>query len=87
MTKPNDNECPICGPTDNPGACGCEVTMDDYSPDCGAKYLIERCPLHEAAPDLLEALKGLARAIPIDSPYFEKIKTAEKAIARATEVR
>jgi len=44
---------------------------------------MENCPLHEAAPDLLEALKDVLRNTPIEKTDSWYYKNAQAAISKA----
>ena len=77
--------------------CGCKATASSFNPVTWTGILeqIEYCPMHEAAPQLLEALKPLAYAKRTawafaDSsnvPYVvtdDDVENAKTAIAAAT---
>lgn len=58
--------------------------------DCGCKLQrlehglhMENCPLHAAAPDLLEALKDVFRNIPLEDSQRWFAHKAQKAIDKA----
>jgi len=55
--------------------CGCNLEPDREGPG----YLIHHCPMHKAAPDLLEACKGLLKHY-LGGPGVEE---AKKAVAKA----
>lgn len=79
----------------------------DYEAECGCEYLdfhnkpmLKFCPLHEAAPDLLEALRelvldggttpcwcGMATGVPFIKGHLLACKAAKAAIAKATRTQ
>jgi benzoyl-CoA reductase/2-hydroxyglutaryl-CoA dehydratase subunit BcrC/BadD/HgdB len=68
-------------------ACGCKLEVIDG----GLRTLFTRCPVHAAAPELLEALKNLTEIVKsnqhADGKYFananQEFKEAVAAIAKA----
>jgi hypothetical protein len=59
--------------------CGCHITANNALRVMREKPGIERCPLHEAAPELLEALEELVAP----DPEFSAWARARFAISKA----
>ena len=71
----------------NPMPCGCGIkgtpTLDDFGNSMHyANLFIDFCPMHKAAPDLLEACKQMLQAYG-GGQCIETEKIARKAIAKA----
>ena len=67
------------------GGCGCDLEAP-VGTASGDVQLLDRCPMHEAAPAMLEALETAQRAL-FHSPSTEAVQTAlgqtRHAIAQA----
>ena len=61
-------------------ACGCKILIDDSDPEI---MELEYCPLHKAAPDMVEALKWVTQMASHSPTDSQVITMAIEALAKA----